>query len=81
MITTKTICVCDVCNQEVKGVENIMIPMKESDCEGRMYYDVIRAVDMCTDCREKYINTVYKSFGVLRDTLGGLSFEPSKNNS
>ena len=81
MRTTKLIFVCDICNQEVKAVESICMPIKESDCEGRTYHDVIGRVDMCNDCKEKYMNTVFKNFGVLRDTLGGLSFEPTKYNS
>ena len=81
MRTTKLIFICDICNQEVKEVKSINMPIKESDCEGRMYHDVIGSVDMCNDCEEKYINTVFKYFGILRDTLGNLTFEPTKQNS
>ena len=81
MRTTKIIFVCDICNQEVKEVKSINMPIKESDCEGRLYLDVIGSVDMCKDCEEKYINTVFKHFGILRDTLGKLTFEPTKQNS
>ena len=81
MRTTKLIFVCDICNQEVKAVESISMPIKESDCEGRTYHDAICSIDMCNDCKEKYMNTVFKHFGILRDTLGSLSFEPTKWNS
>lgn len=78
MRQTKCICICDICNQEDEKIESIDFPIKESDCEGRMYFDVIGKIDICNECKEKYMGFIYKNFGIVRDSLGELSFEPTK---
>lgn len=83
MVTTKTICKCDICGKEVDNASklaSLKIPCRVYDCEGRSTTASFRDADMCPECKEKYEAAVFNHFGVLYDTMGNLSFESPRKD-
>ena len=60
---------CDICEEEVESKEALkeyMLPVEESDCEGRSLFPSVSKMDMCLKCAEKYRKMVYKHFAKVK---------------
>lgn len=82
MATIKTIQYqCDVCNNKFTKKEDlasVQLPCKESDCEGRGWYDVYKSVDLCKSCEGKFRDIVMDRFCTVKFTLGNISSDGPK---
>ncbi len=68
MIHIKTTYLCDACEKEVSHdqLEKMRLPCMELDSEGREYFRTFHNLDICEDCKERYVNAVFEHFAKIR---------------
>lgn len=69
--------ICDVCKFESennKDIKKIVLPYKESDCEGRTFHLNYKEFDLCHTCETVYTNLIFNNFAYIKDTVGYYDF-------